>query len=73
MEHFEPTAYINTFTATVDLSRFNNSCSKLPASNLVDLVFQLHSFRLNQLTCHYMRVTCTAASVYLVDVAYIAI
>ena len=31
--------YFNTFTAIVDLSRFNNSCLKLPASNLVDLTF----------------------------------
>jgi len=28
---------INTFTAIVDLSRFNNSCLKSPASTLVDL------------------------------------
>jgi len=43
---------INTFTAIVDLSRFNNSCLKSPASNLVDLTFQsraLRSFSLNQL------------------------
>ena len=42
----------NTFTAIVDLSRFNNSCLKSPASTLVDLTFQLralHSFSLNQL------------------------
>ena len=31
---------INTFTAIVDLSRFNNSCLKSPASTLVDLTFQ---------------------------------
>ena len=31
---------LNTFTAIVDLSRFNNSCLKSPASNLVDLTFQ---------------------------------
>ena len=45
-EHF------NTFTAIVDLSRFNNSCLKSPASTLVNLTFQsraLHSFGLNQL------------------------
>ena len=44
--------WINTFTAIVDLSRFNNSCLKLPASTLVDLTFQsraLRSFSLNQL------------------------
>ena len=44
--------YINTFTAIVDLSRFNNSCLKSPASTLVDLTFQsraLRSFSLNQL------------------------
>ena len=43
---------INTFTAEVDLSRFNNSCLKSPASTLVDLTFQwraLRSFSLNQL------------------------
>ena len=30
---------INTFTAIVDLSRYNNSCLKSPASTLVDLIF----------------------------------
>ena len=43
---------INTFPAIVDLSRFNNSCLKSPASTLVDLTFQsraLRSFSLNQL------------------------
>ena len=43
---------VNTFTAVVDLSRFNNSCLKSPASTLVDLTFQsraLRSFSLNQL------------------------
>ena len=30
----------NTFTAIVDLSRFNNSCLKSPTSTLVDLTFQ---------------------------------
>ena len=43
---------INTFTAIVDLSPFNNSCLKSPASTLVDLTFQsraLRSFSLNQL------------------------
>ena len=43
---------INTLTAIVDLSRFNNSCLKSPASTLVDLTFQsraLRSFSLNQL------------------------
>ena len=42
----------NTFTAIVDLSRFNNLCLKSPASTLVDLTFQsraLRSFSLNQL------------------------
>ena len=42
----------NTFTAIVDLSRFNNSCLKSPASTLVDLTFQsraLRSFSLNHL------------------------
>ena len=44
--------FINTFTAIVDPSRFNNSCLKSPASTLVDLTFQsrtLRSFSLNQL------------------------
>ena len=43
---------LNTFTAIVDLSQFNNSCLKSPASTLVDLTFQsraLRSFSLNQL------------------------
>ena len=43
---------INTFTAIVDLSRFNNSYLKSPTSTLVDLTFQsraLRSFSLNQL------------------------
>ena len=31
---------VNTFTAIVDLSRFNNSCLKSPTSTLVDLTFQ---------------------------------
>ena len=46
------TSTVNTFTAIVDLSRFNNSCLKSPASTLVDLTFQsraLRSFSLNQL------------------------
>ena len=46
---------LNTFTAIVDLSRFNNSCLKSPASILVDLsrsnfsIAALRSFSLNQL------------------------
>ena len=43
---------LNTFTAIVNLSRFNNSCLKSSASTLVDLTFQSHalrSFSLNQL------------------------
>jgi len=43
---------VNTFTAIDNLSRFNNSCLKLPVSTLVDIIFQLHalhSFSLNQL------------------------
>ena len=43
---------LNTFNAIVDLSRFNNSCLKSPASTSVDLTFQsraLRSFSLNQL------------------------
>ena len=66
---------VNTFTAIVDLSRFNNSCLKWPTSTLVDLTFQsraLRSFSLNQLvTCHYRRETYTAASVYLADIIFI--
>ena len=44
--------FLNTFTAIVDLSRFNNSCLKSPASTLVYLTFQsraLRSFSLNEL------------------------
>jgi hypothetical protein len=37
---------VNTFTAKVDHSRFNNSCLRLPASTLVELIFQSHSFSL---------------------------
>ena len=59
---------VNTFTAIVDVSRFNNLCLKSPASNLVDLIFQSRSFSLNQLT---WRETCTAASMYLADVIFI--
>ena len=62
---------INTFTAIVDLSRFNNSCLKSPASTLVDLIFQSRSFSLNQLTCHCRLETYTAASVYLAEVIFI--
>jgi hypothetical protein len=36
----------NTFTAKVDHSRFNNSCLGLPASTLVNLIFQSCSFSL---------------------------
>jgi len=64
-------SYLNTFTAIVDLSRFNNSRLKLPASTLVNQIFQSHSFSLNQLNCHYRRETCTAASVYLADIIFI--
>ena len=50
--HFHLHGTVNAFTAIVDLSRFNNSCLKSPASTLVDLTFQsraLRSFSLNQL------------------------
>jgi len=40
---------INTFTAIIDLSRFNNSCIISPASSLVDLIFQSRSLSFNQL------------------------
>ena len=49
---FPSITLINTFTAIVDLSRFNNSCLKSPTSTLVDLTFlsrALRSFSLNQL------------------------
>ena len=36
---------LNTFTAIVDLSRFNNSCLKSPASTLFDLTFQSRALR----------------------------
>jgi hypothetical protein len=36
----------NTFTAKIDHSRFNNSCVRLPASTLVDLIFQSRCFSL---------------------------
>ena len=36
---------LNTFTAIVDLSRFNNPCLKSPASTLVDLTFQSRALR----------------------------
>jgi hypothetical protein len=37
---------INTFTAKIDHSRFNNLCLRLPASTLVDLIFRSCSFSL---------------------------
>jgi hypothetical protein len=39
-----PVSNLNTFTAKIDHSLFNNSCLRLPASILVDLIFQSHSF-----------------------------
>jgi hypothetical protein len=36
----------NTFTAKIDHSRLNNSSLNLPASTLVDLIFQSRSFSL---------------------------
>jgi hypothetical protein len=39
-------SFLNTFTAKVDHSWFNNSCRRLPASTLVDLIFQTRSFSL---------------------------
>ena len=44
---------INTFTTIVDLSRFNNSCLKSPASTLVDLIFQSCSFSFNPLPVQF--------------------
>ena len=73
-------ATINTFTAIVDLSQFNNSHLKSPVSTLVHLIFQSHSFGFNQPRDLSLLVgNCTAASVYLADAipfivyAYIAI
>ena len=40
---------IYTFTAIIDLSRFNNSWLKSLVSTLVDLIFQSRSFSFNQL------------------------
>ena len=37
---------LNTFTAIGDLSRFNNSCLRLSASTLVDLIFSVVLFQL---------------------------
>ena len=66
---------LNTFTAIVDLSRFNNSCLKSPASTLVDLNFNrarsAPSAEISYVTCHYRRETYTAASVYLADIIFI--
>ena len=74
------TSFINTFTATVDLSRFNNSCLKSPASTLDDLIFQSRSFSFNQLhDLSLLAGNLYSSSVYLADVipfivyAYIAI
>jgi hypothetical protein len=39
---------INTFTAEVDHSQFNNSYLRLPVLTLVDLIFQLRSFSLGR-------------------------
>jgi hypothetical protein len=43
-----PERYVNTFTARIDHSLFNNSCLRLPASTLVNLIFQSHSFSLGR-------------------------
>jgi hypothetical protein len=55
--------FINTFTAKIDHSRFNNSCLGLPALTLVGLNFSIALFQLR-------RETCTAASVHLADVIF---
>ena len=44
-DSFRVSVILNTFTAIVDLSRFNNSCLKLPASTLVHLTFQSRALR----------------------------
>jgi hypothetical protein len=41
--HANLQAYINTFTAKIDNSRFNNSCLRLQASTLVDQIFQFNN------------------------------
>jgi hypothetical protein len=38
--------YFNTFTAKIDHSQFNNSCLRLLAPTLVDLIFQSCCFSL---------------------------
>jgi hypothetical protein len=60
---------LNTFTAKADHSQFKYSCLKLPASTLVDLIFQSRSFSLK--SAHYRRETFTAASVHLADIIFI--
>ena len=45
MKQVEQIKRINTFTAIVDLSRFNNSCLKSPAPTVVDLTFQSRALR----------------------------
>jgi len=67
-KHLSDMFPINTFTAIVDLSRFNNSCLKSPVSSSVDLIFQSCSFGLNQLSWWE---TYTVASVYLADIIFI--
>ena len=47
--------------ASVDLSRSNFSIARTP-------LFQL---KISYVTCHYRRVTYTAASVYLADIIFI--
>jgi hypothetical protein len=59
LDRHEWAKLLNTFTAKIDHSRFNNSCLRLPTSTLVDLIFQLR------------RENCTAASIHLVDVIFI--
>jgi ferredoxin len=40
--------YYITFTAKIDHSQFNNSCLRLPASTLVNIIFQSRSFSLGR-------------------------
>jgi hypothetical protein len=60
----------NTFTAKIDHSWFNNSCLRLPASTVVDLIFQSHSFSLGGKLVHLVDVIFIPFIVYY---AYVAI
>jgi hypothetical protein len=55
--------HLKTFTTKINHGRFNNSCLSLPASTLVDLIFQLRSFSLGG--------KLVQQSVHLADVIFI--